>query len=300
MKTLLITGSEGFIGSHLVKQLEGKYKILCFDKAIGKDIRIFEDLNDVFRKHKIDCVVHLAAFAGVRPSIEQPLLYLENNVKGTMVLLEVMRRYNCRKIVFASSSSVYGNNFSNKASSEIDEKRPISPYAYTKSTVEDMLRLYHDTFSFQSISTRFFTVYGPNQRTDLAISKFIKAIMEGSEIHVYGDGKQSRDYTYVGDIVSGIEKAIEKVLKTEDICESVNLCSNYTVTVNQLIEKISKIIGKKSNIVYEDKKLGDVNITYGDNTKAKKLLNWTPKVSIDEGLERQYLAEVIAKQKKEK
>ena len=292
MKTLLITGSEGFIGSHLVKKLENKYKIIHFDKVIGKDIRIQDDLESVFKKHKIDCVVHLAAFAGVRPSIEKPLLYVENNVKGTMNILEIMRKYHCKKIVFASSSSVYGNNFSNRSSIESDTKNPISPYAYTKATVEDMLKLYHETFGIDSISTRFFTVYGPNQRKDLAISKFIKAIKEDSEIHVYGDGEQSRDYTFVEDIVRGIEKSIEKVVKN-NMCESVNLCSSHTVTVNELIAKLSHISGKVAKVIYEDKKLGDVNLTYGDNTKAKELLKWEPQVSIDEGLERQYFYEAL-------
>ena len=287
MKTLLITGSAGFIGSHLVKQLNGKYKIICFDKITGQDIRVKEDLEAVFKKHKIDCVIHLAAFAGVRPSIENPLLYLQNNVYGTMNLLETMRVYGCKKIVFASSSSVYGNNFTGHSSSETEAKKPISPYAYTKATVEDMLALYHETFGVDSISTRFFTVYGPNQRSDLAISKFIKAIKEDTEIHVYGDGKQSRDYTFVSDIVNGIEKTIEKVIKN-DICECVNLCSGNTVTVNEVIAKLAEISGKTPKVVYEDKKLGDVNLTYGNNNKAKELLGWTPEVSIDKGLEIQY------------
>ena len=142
-------------------------------------------------------------------------------------------------------------------------------------------------YNIDSISTRFFTVYGPNQRKDLAISKFIRAIREGSEINVYGDGAQCRDYTFVGDIVSGINKSIEKVLENS-MCECVNLCSGHTVSVNEVIKKLFKIAGKEVKVKYEDKKLGDVNITYGNNEKARKVLNWKPEVSIDEGLEQQF------------
>ena len=287
MKTLLVTGSEGFIGSHLVKYLEGRYHIIHFDKVLGQDIKIKEDLEAVFSENKVDCVIHLAALAGVRPSIESPLLYLENNVTGTMNLLEVMNKYDCKKIVFASSSSVYGNNFSGEPSKETDERKPISPYAFTKASVEDMLKLYNSMYNIDSISTRFFTVYGPDQRKDLAISKFIRAIREGSEINVYGDGAQCRDYTFVGDIVSGIKKSIEKVLEN-NMCECINLCSGHTVSVNEVIKKLFKIAGKEVKVKYEDKKLGDVNLTYGNNQKALELLNWKPEVSIDEGLEQQF------------
>lgn len=289
MKTLLITGSEGFIGSHLVKHLNDRYKIIHFDKVIGKDLRFKEEIEEVFKKYKIDCVVHLAGYAGVRPSIEKPLIYLDDNVRSTMNLLEVMKEYHCNKIVFASSSSVYGNNFLNKPSSETDTKNPISPYAYTKSTIEDMLKLYHETFGMDSISTRFFTVYGPNQRKDLAISKFIKAIKEDSEIHVYGDGTQSRDYTYIDDIVNGLERSIKLVIKN-NICECINLCSSKPISVNKLLDKLFEISGKEVKIIYEDNKIGDVNLTYGNNKKAKELLHWSPKVSINEGLKLQYFS----------
>lgn len=286
MKTILVTGSGGFIGGHLVEQLSKEYRVVPFDKVIGLDIRSRGDLAKVFSMYKIDCVVHLAALAGVRPSIEDPLSYLETNVTGTMNLLEAMKVYNCKKIVFASSSSVYGNNLSGKPSEETDLRSPISPYAFTKASAEDILKLYSKTFDIDSISTRFFTVYGPNQRKDLAISKFIKAIKEDSEICVYGDGTQSRDYTFISDIINGIEKAVEKVVESE-ICECINLCSGHTISVNGIIQKLFKITGKEVKVKYEDKKLGDVNITYGNNEKAKKVLKWVPEVSIDEGLKQQ-------------
>ena len=283
----MVTGSKGFIGSHLMEHLSGKYNLIPFDKVIGLDVRSRNDLAKVFDIYRIDCVVHLAALAGVRPSMKDPTEYLRNNVEGTMNLLETMKEHDCKKIVFASSSSVYGNNLSGKCSSETDPKNPISPYAYTKSTVEDMLKLYHEVFGIDSISARFFTVYGPNQRKDLAISKFIQAVEEGSEIHVYGDGEQKRDYTFVEDIVDGIEKAIVKVLNN-NMCECINLCSGHAVSVNEVIEKLFKIAGKETEVIYEDKKIGDVNMTFGDNQKAEILLNWKPKTSIDEGLKVQY------------
>lgn len=290
MKTILVTGSGGFIGGHLVEQLGKEYRVVPFDKVIGLDIRSKGDLAKVFSIYKIDCVVHLAALAGVRPSIEDPLPYLETNVTGTMNLLEAMKVYNCKKIVFASSSSVYGNNFSEEPSKEEDEKSPISPYAYTKATTEDLLKLYNKIFKIDSISTRFFTVYGPNQRKDLAISKFIRAIKEGSEITVYGDGNQRRDFTFISDIVDGIEKSVKKVLESE-ICECINLCSGNAVSVNEVIEKLFKITGKRVSVVHEEEKLGDVNLTYGNNERARLLLNWKPEVSIEEGLRQQFSKE---------
>ena len=229
--------------------------------------------------------MHLAAMAGVRPSIENPVLYQEVNCLGSQNILEAMKRYNVNNIVFASSSSVYGNTKTVPFKETDIVDYAISPYAATKKANEVMTHVYHKLFGFNVIMLRFFTVYGERQRPDLAINKFTRMILEDKPIPVFGDGSTSRDYTYIKDIIDGIIKSLSYVEEHEDVYEILNLGESEPVTLNQMIETIEETLGKKAIIDRKPMQPGDVNRTYADITKAKQLIGYAPKTSFKEGIQ---------------
>ena len=328
MKTYLITGASGFIGSHLVTKLlsEGNKVInvdnfndyydikinnvlesLGMEKDISLelnqlkekieketknytleivDIRDKSEIARVFKENKIDVVVHLAAMAGVRPSIQDPLLYEEVNVRGTMNILELMKKNNIRKFICASSSSVYGNNLKVPFSEEDNVDRTISPYAATKKSCEVLAYTYFYLYNIDTIILRFFTVYGPRQRPDLAIHKFTKMILNGDKIPFYGDGSTQRDYTYIEDIIDGIIKAIIFIEKNSKTYEIFNLGESETISLKRMVETIEKELGIKAILDIQPMQEGDVNKTFADISKAKEMLKYNPKIRFDEGIKK--------------
>lgn len=311
MAKYLITGCAGFIGSHLSEYLlEKGHEVVGIDnfdlfypKSIkDKNLQIslgFETFNfiqaDISNPKDwesipsdIDCIVHLAAKAGVRPSIEDPEGYIQSNIMGTQVLLSWMAKHKLKNLVFASSSSVYGNNKKIPFSETDNVDFPISPYAYTKKACEEMIYSFHHLYQINSLCLRFFTVYGPRQRPDLAIHKFTRLIYNNKPISVYGDGSTSRDYTYIENTVDGIFKSIEYLNKkhSEPIYEIINLGNNEPVKLSELIELLKEISGKEIITETLPMQPGDVDITYADITKAQKLLNYSTNTSIKEGLKK--------------
>lgn len=303
---ILITGGAGFIGSTLCdKILKEDNKIIVIDNFNDyynpdlKEQNIQHNINNknyklyrgdicdksllerIFDENKIDVVVHIAASAGVRPSIDKPLDYVKNNIEGTVNILEIMKANNVKKIVFASSSSIYGNCKEEIFSEDLKVTEPISPYAASKSACEQFLYTYSKLYDIQVVALRFFTVFGPRQRPDLAIRKFIDLIKENKPIPVYGDGTTIRDYTYIDDIVDGIIGAINY---NDTQYEIINLGGGAPVSLNQMIETIEKVLNKKAKIERLPMQMGDVNKTAADITKAKKLLNYNPKTSFESGI----------------
>lgn len=309
MKTYLVTGGAGFIGSTLADKLlnEGQ-KVIVIDnfndfyspkikennikhnlnnpnyKLERIDIRNQEEVNRVFAENKIDNIMHLAAMAGVRPSIENPILYQEVNCLGSQNILEAMKKYNVKNIVFASSSSVYGNTKTVPFKETDIVDYAISPYAATKKANEVMCHVYHKLYDFNVIMLRFFTVYGERQRPDLAINKFTRLIIKGEPIPVFGNGTTSRDYTYVQDIVDGIMKSFKYIEENENVYEILNLGESQPITLNEMIETLERILEKKAIINRLSMQLGDVDRTYADISKAKRLIGYSPKTSFEEGI----------------
>ena len=304
--SILVTGGAGFIGSHLVDRLlsEGHTVSVLdnfndfYDPAIKRRnisvhlenprYRLFEgDIRDVaaidgcFEAGAFDEVIHLAAMAGVRPSIAKPVLYQEVNLIGTMNILEACRKFGVNRMIFASSSSVYGNNQKVPFAETDPVDNPISPYASTKKSGELMVYTYHHLYNIKAACLRFFTVYGPRQRPEMAIHLFIERIHRGEEIKMFGDGRTKRDYTFVGDIVDGIQAC----RATEFEFEIINLGRSDTVELASLISKIEDQVGNKANIKTMETQPGDVERTFADISKARKMLGYEPKVSIDQGLE---------------
>lgn len=309
MKTYLITGGAGFIGSTLADRLleEGNKVIVIdnfndfYDPKIKEsnvkhnlnnknykleriDIRNKEEVYRVFEHNKIDNIMHLAAMAGVRPSIENPVLYQEVNCMGSQNILEAMKKYEVKNIVFASSSSVYGNTKTVPFKETDIVDYAISPYAATKKANEVMCHVYHKLYNFNVILLRFFTVYGERQRPDLAINKFTRLIMNGEPIPVFGDGTTSRDYTYIQDIIDGIIKSFKYIEENDDVYEILNLGESEPITLNKMIETIEEALGKEAIINRLPMQPGDVNRTYADISKAKKLIGYEPKVNFKEGI----------------
>ena len=309
MKTYLVTGGAGFIGSSLTERLlnEGNRVIgidnFCefYNPAIKEnnvkdflsnpnyklyriDIRSKEDILKIFSENKIDVVVHLAAMAGVRPSIENTVLYQEVNCMGTQNILEAMKENNMSKLVMASSSSVYGNCKQVPFSESMVVDFAISPYAATKKANEVMTHVYHKLFNMNVIMLRFFTVYGPKQRPDLAINKFTRLMLEGSEIPMFGDGTTSRDYTYITDIVDGIIRSCNYVENNESVYEVLNLGNSSPVSLKEMIDTIGKAVGVTPNIKQLPMQPGDVERTFADVSKAKALIGYEPKVSFEQGI----------------
>lgn len=309
INTILVTGGSGFIGSNLIdKLIEQKKKIICidnFDDFYSKNIKLnnmqaslksphytFVEgdirnkvlLEKIFSENKIDAVVHLAAKAGVRPSISNPDMYFDVNVNGTLCLIHAMNKYQVKKLVFSSSSSVYGNNIKIPYSETDNVDFPISPYAASKKSCELLIHTFHHLNKLDVINLRFFTVYGPRQRPDLAIYKFFKSIYNGRSIDVYGDGSTSRDYTYIDDIVQGISNSLSYLEHHENVYETINLGNNHPVKLTELIDIIEQVTLKKFSINYLPVQEGDVNHTFADIVKAKKLLSYNPTKTIKEGL----------------
>ncbi len=302
---ILVTGGAGFIGSNLCEKLicAGE-KIICIDNfndyydpkikeenlrnlegranfiLYRMDILDREKLKEVFNKHSFDMVIHLAARAGVRPSISNASLYEAVNVQGTINILECCRKYGIGKLIFASSSSVYGGNKKIPFSENDIVDRPISPYAATKKAGELICYTYSHLFNISVYCYRFFTVYGPRQRPEMAIYKFTKLITEEKPIEIFGDGTSSRDYTYVEDIVDVIASNLENVKGYEII----NLGNSNPVKVTELIKFIEKAANKKAQVEYGRVQAGDVPVTYADILKAKKMLKYNPKTRIEEGI----------------
>ena len=318
METLLITGGAGFIGSHLSERLltEG-YRVICLDNfdtfydpqikrknvsgqlknnnytLLEGDIRDLKLLRDIFTGNKIDAMIHIAAKAGVRSSIREPVLYYDVNVHGTMNLLEMAKEYPVKKFLFASSSSVYGENKKTPFSEEDNVDNPISPYAATKKAGELICYTYHHLYKIPIACLRFFTVYGPRQRPEMAIHKFTRLIYEGKSVPVYGDGTSRRDYTYIEDIINGVAAALHAELSYEII----NLGESQTVGLRELISLIEENLHKETSIEWLPVQPGDVPVTYADIRKARKLLGYNPAVDIKEGV-RRFVAWFIEQEKR--
>ncbi|MFQ5700609.1 MAG: GDP-mannose 4,6-dehydratase [Acidobacteriota bacterium] len=310
MSTILVTGGAGFIGSHLTECLVNRGDdVIVLDNfddhyapsikrknlervlksreggrctlAEG-DIREVPMLESLFTRQDITTVVHLAARAGVRPSIEQPMLYEDVNVKGTTNLLEMCRRTGVRRFVFASSSSVYGDSNDVPFHEDARMDRPVSPYAATKVAGELQCYTYHHLFGIDVFCLRFFTVYGPRQRPEMAIHKFARLIMAGKRIPRYGDGTTQRDYTYIDDILDGVLKAIDRV-KGYAI---YNLGESKSVTLAYLIRLLEREIGRPASVEALPEQPGDVKRTCADISRARADLDYDPRVPIEEGIRR--------------
>jgi len=248
-----------------------------------RDIRDQKGLEKIFRNHQIDFIIHLAALAGVRPSIERPLEYEEVNVRGTMNLWELCNQFGIKKFICASSSSVYGNNEKIPFCETDNVDQPISPYAATKKSGEVLGHVYHSLYGIDMIQLRFFTVYGPRQRPDLAIHKFTKLISENKEIPFYGDGNTARDYTYIDDIIDGILKSIDYLEKNSDIYEIINLGENEVVTLTEMLSEIEKNLNKTAIRKILPLQPGDVQKTSADITKAQNLIGYKPVTNFQNG-----------------
>jgi len=301
----LVTGGAGFIGSHLCERLikEG-HAVVCLDdfndyydpaikeenlrfcleqrdfKLIRGDILDWDLLAGIFQKNTFDCVVHLAARAGVRPSIQQPRLYQKVNVEGTVNILEMGVRHRIPKTVIASSSSVYGGNTKIPFSEDDPVNRPVSPYAATKRACELMACTYHALYQMPVTMLRFFTVYGPRQRPDMAIRKFTELIVKGKEVPLYGDGTTRRDYTYITDIIDGILRSIDRCKEYH----IYNLGESQTITLRDLIGQIEKALNKAAKIKTLPMQPGDVLVTYADVEKARRELGYNPQVPVQQGI----------------
>jgi len=309
MKNFLITGGAGFIGSHLVDRLlaTGVERVTViddfndfYDPSIKRDnirehlkdpryslnevdIRDRGALEQTFKANNFDCVVHLAARAGVRPSLSEPQLYTETNINGTLNLLELAHISNVKQFVFGSSSSVYGINAKVPFSEDDPIRQPISPYAATKGAGELLCHTYSHLYGLRCVCLRFFTVYGPRQRPDLAIHKFAKLISQRKPIPVFGDGSTRRDYTYVDDIIDGVMAAIDYDRSNYEV---INLGESRTVDLNELISLLEKELDTHAIIDRQPPQPGDVPQTYADISKARALLGYQPKTQIEEGLHR--------------
>jgi UDP-glucuronate 4-epimerase len=304
---VLVTGGAGFIGSHTIKKLlDLKYEVVCVDNfndyydplvklknvapfkknrrfsLYKADINDLKDLSQIFEKEKPQKICHLAAYAGIRASIRNPRLFIKTNIEGTLNLLELSVKYNIKNFILASSSSVYGNNRNFPFSEEDRIDRPISQYAMTKSAGEMLGYTYHHLYNLNLTILRLFSVYGPSGRPDMAPFLFTNAIYKRTPIVKYGNGKSMRDYTYIEDIVYGIVSALRKDLPFEII----NLGNNRPVEINYLIALIEKILGRKAIITKHKKTPGEVNITCADISKAKKILGYSPKTTIEEGMKK--------------
>jgi UDP-glucuronate 4-epimerase len=307
--SVLVTGGAGFIGSHLVERLAatGEYRVTIVDdfndfyspslkRANARDLVTLEgvelveaDILDdaamtrIFGSGRFDVVVHLAARAGVRPSLADPILYQRVNVEGTYRLLEQSRRHCVPRFLFASSSSVYGVRSKVPFSEDDPVNRPASPYAATKIAGECACHTYTHLFGIESVCLRFFTAYGPRQRPDLAIRKFTDLLAAGKPLTLFGDGRSARDYTYVGDVVECVARAIEH---RGEPFEVINVGGEHPVRLVDLVEMLSELLGVRPEIDWQPDQPGDVPITCADGSKAKRLFDFVPRVEIREGLRR--------------
>ncbi|MBI4538230.1 MAG: GDP-mannose 4,6-dehydratase [Gemmatimonadetes bacterium] len=307
--SILVTGAAGFIGSHVCERLLG-----AGEEVVGLDL--FDDYYDprvkeanvsVARQFRaftlvrgdvreagclarlpdhVELVIHLAARAGVRPSIRDPLLYQDVNVGGTAVLLEYMRERGIRQLVFGSSSSVYGNTEKVPFREGDSQDSPISPYAATKKAGELLCHVYHHLYGMGVLCLRLFTVYGPRQRPDLAIHKFARLLRAGRSVPMYGDGTTERDYTYIGDLLQGMEGALRYLRSSPGVYEVINLGESRTVTLRRMIEVLAEALGVEPEMERLPLEPGDVVRTYADISKARRLLRYDPCTSFEEGIAR--------------
>jgi len=310
MPNLLITGGAGFIGSRLVDYLLGadfpsRVTVVdnfndFYDPAIKRanlapyltrdnfelieaDITDARAMDDLFARGRFDTVVHLAARAGVRPSLIDPMAYEATNVRGTYSLLEAARRHEVPQFIFGSSSSVYGVNAKVPFSEDDPTSQPISPYAATKIAGEAACHTYSHLYGMRIVCLRFFTVYGARQRPDLAIHKFARLIDGGRPIPIYGDGLTRRDYTYIDDIISGVIAAMDY---EQSQFEVINLGESETVELRRLVEIIEQAMGKRAVLDHQPAQPGDVPITYANIDKARRLLGYNPQTEIETGIEK--------------
>ena len=306
-RNILVTGGAGFIGSHLVDRLlaEGDWQITVVDDfndfyspdikraniaghltlpnytLVEADIRDEGAMAALFAENKFDVITHLAARAGVRPSLSEPKLYAETNINGTLNLLELAKEHSIKQFVFGSSSSVYGINTKVPFAEEDRIYQPISPYAATKAAGELLCHTYSHLYDIRTVCLRFFTVYGARQRPDLAIHKFSKLITEGKPIQVFGDGSSRRDYTYIDDIISGVRAAIDYDGSSHEV---FNLGESQTVTLAELIELIERSLDMHAIIDRQPWQPGDVPTTFADITKSRNLLGYNPTTKIQDGI----------------
>lgn len=306
-KNILVTGGAGFIGSHLVDRLlgEGGWQVTVVDdfndfysphikhaniaghitsanyKIVDADIRDAATMAALFAEYKFDVIVHLAARAGVRPSLSEPKLYAETNINGTLNLLELAKEHRIKQFVFGSSSSVYGINAKVPFSEDDRIHQPISPYAATKAAGEHICHTYSHLYGIRIVALRFFTVYGARQRPDLAIHKFSRLITEGRPIQVFGDGTTRRDYTYVDDIIQGVRAAIDY---DRSMFEVFNLGESQTIELGELISLLEQNLDIKAVIDRQPLQPGDVPITFADITKSRELLGYNPTTKIADGI----------------
>lgn len=315
---VVVTGGAGFIGSHLCARLcADGHRVTCLDNLDGfydpalklanlhrlqqdttiasrltfhqGDIRDATALQRLFQAEPVDVIMHLAALAGVRPSIERTLLYGDVNIQGTLNLLEACRRFQVRQFLFGSSSSVYGARSRGPFAEDDDVSTPVSPYAATKRAGELLCYTYSHLFAMRIACLRFFTVYGPGQRPDLAIHKFARLIAQGQPLPVYGDGTSQRDYTYVDDIVDGVVRAWNWLQQGDThpgICEIFNLGGAQPVPLLQLIRLLETALGCKATIDWQPDQPGDVPVTFADLRKSQSLLGYHPQVDIAAGIQR--------------
>ncbi len=309
MKNILITGGAGFIGSHLADRLmaEGDWNVTVLDdfndfyepaikysnvsrhvenpayRVVEADIRDRSALLQIFRGGNFTVVVHLAARAGVRPSLKEPQLYVETNINGTLHLLELCREHQIKQFVFGSSSSVYGINAKVPFAEDDPIRQPISPYAATKAAGELLCHTYSHLYGMRSVCLRFFTVYGARQRPDLAIHKFAGLISSGHPIPIFGDGTTRRDYTYIDDIISGVRAAIDY---DQTDYEVINLGESRTVALKELVSLLEKELGQQAVIDRRPLQPGDVPQTFADITKARELLGYNPQTQIEDGIKK--------------
>lgn len=302
---VLITGGAGFIAYHLASALMEKQAEISlldnfndfYDPEIKRrnvrdlqakgpaqlyvvDILDRNRLRQVFEEIRPDAVVHLAAWAGIRPSLERPEIYASVNVTGTVNLLELARDFSTQCFIFGSSSSVYGGNTKMPFSEDDPVDKPISPYAATKRAGELLCHTYAHNYSMHITCLRFFTVYGPRQRPEMAIHKFARLLREGEEIPIYGAGDSRRDYTYVEDIVSGILGAIEANLRFDIL----NLGESQTTTLLDLVQQLGEALGQQARFRFLPNQAGDMDITYADISRARKLIGYNPKITFKEGI----------------
>jgi len=302
---VFLTGGAGFIGSNMAQMLLNKgFEVISIDnfddfydrsikeenlaelnksskfKNIEGDIRDSGLIMDLFKEHNFDLVVHLAAKAGVRPSLEQPALYYDVNLNGTVNILEAMKATGVKKMAFASSSSVYGNNKKVPFSEKDAVDHPISPYAASKKAGELLCHTYHHLHGFDISCLRFFTVYGPKQRPEMAIHNFVRKVDEGEAITMFGDGSSERDYTYIEDITQGIMASIDNL----GGYKIYNLGESNTISLADLITEIEKALSKKAIINQLPMQPGDVNRTFADISIAKEEIGYSPTTPIKEGI----------------
>jgi UDP-glucuronate 4-epimerase len=302
---VLVTGGAGFIGSHLCARLLARgdeataidnfdpfypeqLKRRALEPLLARGLRLFQaDIRDAeaversFREARPECIVHLAALAGVRPSLERPAEYMDVNVRGTAVLLEAARKTGARRFVFGSSSSVYGKDAVPpfKESARIDS--PLSPYAASKAAGEQLVSTWKNLYGVEAISLRFFTVYGARQRPDLAIHKFSRRMLAGQELPFFGDGSSRRDYTFIDDILAGVLAALEVPLDRHEV---VNLGGAHTTSLRELIGLLEEALGVRAELDQQPPQKGDMPLTSADVTRAREVLGYAPKTPLPQGL----------------